>query len=116
MCIRDSHYNPQQLPHTHVSVSYTHLDVYKRQIYNWCEQNRLQVSIAKTKCMLLKRVQLRFRKATRRAETHRPPTVKIKGQPVRYFKEYRYLDNILDEMLSFVNHLKYVADTATKIF
>jgi hypothetical protein len=87
-------------------------------------ENRLKLSVAKTKCTLLKKAQLKFGKAVsgkfrmpvRRPESQRAPTIKMKGQPIGYVKEFRYLGFILDEKLSFESHLKYVAEKATKIF
>ena len=52
----------------------------------------------------------------RRPDTQRAPTVKMKGQPIGYVKEFRYLGIVLDEKLSFDKHIKYVADKATKVF
>ena len=41
-------------------------------IYDWCSDNRLELSVAKTM----------FGKAGRRAASQRPPTVKMKGELV----------------------------------
>ena len=40
----------------------------------------------------------------------------MKGEPVGYVKEFRYLGVILDEKLSFIQHFRYVSEKAVKTF
>ena len=55
-------------------------------IFDWCEDNKLKLSVAKTKTMLVKRERA-YKRAGRRAHAQRPPTIKMKGESVGYVKE-----------------------------
>lgn len=74
-------------------------------IEDWSKENRLQLSVGKTKIMLLKG-KLKGRQ----------PIVKLYGESIQYAKEIRYLGVILDESLSFKPHIESACKKAISIF
>ena len=73
-------------------------------IENWSRVNRLRISPEKTKAMLLKGV------------LARKPAVKMGGRNLETVTQHMYLGVILDEKLSFRQHLVQAANKATAAF
>ena len=81
-------------------------------VANWCKGNRLSINIRKTKSMVI---------GTRSMVKRRNviPRLKIDayGKTIDYFFQYKYLGVIVDETLSFHNHLKNtIKSVAHKVF
>ena len=73
-------------------------------VENWSRDNRLRISPEKTKAMLLKGV------------LARKPAVKMNGRNLEMVVQHTYLGVIIDEKLSFRNHLVQAANKATAAF
>ena len=66
------------------------------QIFNaWCNANKLHLNLNKTKAMLF----------TPRYLTGPPPNIIINGTTIEFVCEYKYLGLIIDQKLSFKNHV-----------
>lgn len=73
-------------------------------IRNWCTENRLEISAEKTKCMMLK------------GQMMRKPVIKLGACSLEYVTHHSYLGVILDDKLSFKQHLVEAAEKATALF
>lgn len=75
------------------------------ELLRWSKENRLQLSIRKTKVMMLKG-----------KLPGRPPTVRINNETIQHVQSLKYLGVILDERLSFLPHIKYACRKATDAY
>lgn len=73
---------------------------------NWMNKNKLKISPAKTKYVIF----------GKQLSWTRNPVIRYNGSPVARTAQIKYLGVILDEKLSFLPHVKYVAKKIKSVF